>query len=400
MTVEAPQIPAYRTFAVRVARLQRLSPSFLRVTFTGADLDDFAPNGWDQRIKVLLPLPAAASPTARPAPTGTREWRALPDGAAEPDPDLHRPRRPAGARARSTSTSCCTARPARRRHGPSGPRCGDEVVLIGPERPLPRPDRRLRVAPAGRRLVPARRRRRDGGPGDLRDRRVAAGRARRPACCSRSRRPATSLPLAAPGRRRGHLAAPAAGDGGARAARRAADRGRRRAPRRARRRRGPRRGPRPWTTSTSTPGSCGRCRTTCARASSGAVRLAGRRGRHGEGAAPPPGAGAGRRPAVGRLHGLLARRASPATDRRRLRLTPCQRAVSHGPVTGCPRRPGDRRPQGPRHPRLLRARRDPGRPRRRSRWSATGGSAPARRPRRPGAPAMEREEIPTPPPAD
>ena len=56
MTVEALQIPAYRTFVVHVARLQRLSPSFLRVTLTGADLDQCAPNGWDQRIKVLLPL--------------------------------------------------------------------------------------------------------------------------------------------------------------------------------------------------------------------------------------------------------------------------------------------------------------------------------------------------------
>ena len=42
MTVETVQVPAYRTFPVRVARLQRLSASFLRVTFTGPDLDLFA----------------------------------------------------------------------------------------------------------------------------------------------------------------------------------------------------------------------------------------------------------------------------------------------------------------------------------------------------------------------
>ena len=57
MTVEALQVPVYRPFPVRVARLQRLSPSFLRVTFTGPDMADFASNGFDQRIKVMLPLP-------------------------------------------------------------------------------------------------------------------------------------------------------------------------------------------------------------------------------------------------------------------------------------------------------------------------------------------------------
>jgi NADPH-dependent ferric siderophore reductase len=57
MTADTAQIPAYRTFAVRVARLRRLSPSFLRATFTGPDLAAFASNGLDQRIKVLLPLP-------------------------------------------------------------------------------------------------------------------------------------------------------------------------------------------------------------------------------------------------------------------------------------------------------------------------------------------------------
>jgi NADPH-dependent ferric siderophore reductase len=48
-------IPAWRQFDVRVSRLERLSPSFLRVTFTGDDLDLFADNGDDQRFKVLFP---------------------------------------------------------------------------------------------------------------------------------------------------------------------------------------------------------------------------------------------------------------------------------------------------------------------------------------------------------
>ncbi|MCW2742552.1 MAG: Siderophore-interacting protein, partial [Blastococcus sp.] len=61
MTVEmeptARAVPAFRPFAVRVARVHALAPSFLRVTFTGHDLDEFASQGADQRIKVLLPLP-------------------------------------------------------------------------------------------------------------------------------------------------------------------------------------------------------------------------------------------------------------------------------------------------------------------------------------------------------
>ena len=79
MTVETLQVPVYRPFAVRVARLQRLSPSFLRVTFTGADLADFAPNGCDQRIKVLLPLPGRGVVDCPAGPDWYGEWRALPD---------------------------------------------------------------------------------------------------------------------------------------------------------------------------------------------------------------------------------------------------------------------------------------------------------------------------------
>jgi len=48
-------IPAWRPFEVRVSRLELLSPLFLRVTFTGDDLNLFADNGYDQRFKVLFP---------------------------------------------------------------------------------------------------------------------------------------------------------------------------------------------------------------------------------------------------------------------------------------------------------------------------------------------------------
>jgi NADPH-dependent ferric siderophore reductase len=48
-------VEAWRVFEVRVKRLERLSPSFLRVTFTGDDLDLFSDNGFDQRFKILFP---------------------------------------------------------------------------------------------------------------------------------------------------------------------------------------------------------------------------------------------------------------------------------------------------------------------------------------------------------
>ena len=50
-------IPAWRFFFVSVAAVERLSPTFVRITFTGDDLDLFADNGFDQRIKLVLPLP-------------------------------------------------------------------------------------------------------------------------------------------------------------------------------------------------------------------------------------------------------------------------------------------------------------------------------------------------------
>ncbi|MBE1561342.1 siderophore-interacting protein [Nonomuraea africana] len=61
-----------------------LSDSFLRVTFTGDDLDLLADNGFDQRIKLILPLPGrGVSGMPRGADWFTR-WRALPDEARNP----------------------------------------------------------------------------------------------------------------------------------------------------------------------------------------------------------------------------------------------------------------------------------------------------------------------------
>ena len=49
-------VEPWRAFAVQVRAVRRLSPSFVRVTFTGHDLDRFADPGLDQRIKLVLPV--------------------------------------------------------------------------------------------------------------------------------------------------------------------------------------------------------------------------------------------------------------------------------------------------------------------------------------------------------
>ena len=138
MTVEALPIPAYRTFPARVSRVQRLSPSFLRVTFTGPEMADFTSNGYDQRIKVLLPLPGRGIldcpagddwygawrelPPGRRMPIRTYTVRATRPGLGEIDVDfvLHGATGPASAWAEQAAV-------------------GDEVVLVGPNARFPGP---------------------------------------------------------------------------------------------------------------------------------------------------------------------------------------------------------------------------------------------------------------------
>ncbi|MCG5217311.1 siderophore-interacting protein [Streptosporangium sp. KLBMP 9127] len=119
-------------FHVRVDSLHQLSPSFLRVTFTGDDLDVFADHGFDQRIKLILPLPEHG---LTHLPTGSdwfQQWRKL-------DEDRRNPMRTYTAR---------LVRPAAREvdvdvvvHPDGGPvarwaetvRPGDPVALYGPD---------------------------------------------------------------------------------------------------------------------------------------------------------------------------------------------------------------------------------------------------------------------------
>jgi NADPH-dependent ferric siderophore reductase len=142
MTVDtvdmAPTVPAYRPFAVRVARVAQLGASFRRVTFSGADLDEFASGGADQRIKVLLPQPGAAVADCPMGADWYADWRA----------------QPAGRRMPMRTYTVRAARPLEREvdvdfvlHGSTGPasswaeraRPGQEAVLVGPNARFPGP---------------------------------------------------------------------------------------------------------------------------------------------------------------------------------------------------------------------------------------------------------------------
>lgn len=88
VTAEPPvrDQPASRGFEVSVVRARRLSPSFLRMTFTGPDLDEFAADGLDQRIKLVLPSACGDRVDAArfTDPNWYEAWRALPDDQRNP----------------------------------------------------------------------------------------------------------------------------------------------------------------------------------------------------------------------------------------------------------------------------------------------------------------------------
>lgn len=128
-------------FVVQVSAVAELSPSLRRITFTGPDLDLFADNGLDQRIKFFLPLPGV--PYDELLTIGDREdwWeahRALPE-------ERRHPMRTYTARG---------VRPWLREldvdvvlHGHIGPATrwasqasiGDEIVVYGPNALVPAP---------------------------------------------------------------------------------------------------------------------------------------------------------------------------------------------------------------------------------------------------------------------
>lgn len=77
--------PTFRLFTVTVRRTRRLSPSFVRITFTGACLRDFGSGGDDQRIKLVLPRAGGSLAEFPDGPDWYQRWQQLPEDTR---PDL------------------------------------------------------------------------------------------------------------------------------------------------------------------------------------------------------------------------------------------------------------------------------------------------------------------------
>ncbi|WDZ86520.1 siderophore-interacting protein [Micromonospora cathayae] len=125
-------VAPWRVFGVEVRALRRLSPSFLRVTFTGPDLDRFADNGYDQRIKLALPLAGDTVAELPDGPDWYARWRALPADRRSPVRTYTvRAVRPAVAEVDVDLVL----------HGDGGPatrwarraRLGDQLAVVGPD---------------------------------------------------------------------------------------------------------------------------------------------------------------------------------------------------------------------------------------------------------------------------
>ncbi|MFJ7020158.1 siderophore-interacting protein [Streptomyces sp. NPDC101117] len=72
----------FRFFALHVVRTRRFTPSLVRATFGGADLEHFLSDGRDQSLSLFLPQPGQSEPRV-PVELGDgwwQGWRELPDG--------------------------------------------------------------------------------------------------------------------------------------------------------------------------------------------------------------------------------------------------------------------------------------------------------------------------------
>lgn len=133
--------PAYRDFRATVSHVQRVSPSFVRVTLAGEGLADFGDTCLDQRIKVVFPRAdrAPGEDAFATFPTGETwymEWREQPEDQRH----TFRTYTPSAVRRAQGEMDIDVAV-----HGDSGPgslwaltvQPGDPVMVFGPDATVP-----------------------------------------------------------------------------------------------------------------------------------------------------------------------------------------------------------------------------------------------------------------------
>ncbi len=135
-SLAAADPPSWLVFPASVRAVTRLSPTFLRITLTGEDLDAFADNGFDQRFKLILPVAGQPLPQLS-GEDWYQQWRALPD---ESRPVLRT------YTVRAVRPHLCEVDFDIALHGQTGPasrwaartRPGDRVAICGPNAAYPR----------------------------------------------------------------------------------------------------------------------------------------------------------------------------------------------------------------------------------------------------------------------
>ena len=130
--------PAYRPYAVSAKRVERLSPHFVRVVFTGPELEWFGTAGLDQRIKVVFPVDGAYADFGQDEAAGDwyDRWRALPH--EERNPFRTYTVRRIDTAARELWVDFVVHHDA----GPAGSwaeaaQPGDELIIVGPDERSP-----------------------------------------------------------------------------------------------------------------------------------------------------------------------------------------------------------------------------------------------------------------------
>ncbi|WP_018155792.1 siderophore-interacting protein [Demetria terragena] len=128
----------FEIFTAEVVRTTRITPHMIRITFSGASLDQFADPGFDQRIKLFLPPIVGSLDDVPRGADWYSQWRAMPEERRAP--------------MRTYTTRF--VRPAEHEvdidlvdHGDLGPASafarraqpGDQVLLLGPHAAHPGP---------------------------------------------------------------------------------------------------------------------------------------------------------------------------------------------------------------------------------------------------------------------